>query len=198
MAKNSNNIFQWGAGAEGVAGGVWVANQPASGGLASGAPTSSSGTYASGNWFEIGWLSSDGITEAHSVDAEAKYAWQGLTRVKTVKSNEVRSFQFMALEENAVVLGLARPGSTVTSGASETVTQVKSSLGQDRRSFGLDLIVGDSIKRIIIPDGEVTEYGDVVYKSDDITVYQFTVTVYADANGLYYTEYNTAPGVLSA
>lgn len=192
MAKESSYAYNWGAGADGANSGVWV-------GVAGAAlPTSASGVIATGasGFGEVGWLSSDGITESHGMDSNPVNAWQGGSQIKILKNNETRSFKFQALEENAVVMGLLRPGSTVSTAGNVTTTRVKSATGSNRLPFVIDLIADASTKkRICIDSGEVSEFADVVYTDSALTVYEFTVSVYVQSDGGFYTEYSTAPGV---
>lgn len=160
------------------------------------APTDSTSSY-SGTWVELGWITDAGITESHSVTTTVKYAWQGGTAIRTVKSQDTRTFKFQCYEENAAVLGLLRPGSTVSTTGAATTTIVTAFTGQDFRAFGLDFADTDVHLRKIIPQGEAEATADVVYVSNDVTIYEFTVTCYPDTDLTLYTEYtdNTADEV---
>lgn len=144
---------------------------------------------------EVGWLSDNGVTENRSVNATQVYAMQNSSLIRTVKSQDTATFAFEALEENAVVLGLARPGSTATTTTGVTHTSVKASTVQDLRAFVIDLKDGGVNKRYIIPNGEVTSYPAPAYQGTNVTVWAFTVTPYPDSNGVFYEEYQDAAGV---
>lgn len=192
MAKNTDYAYNWGAGADGVNSGVWIGAAGAT------LPTSATGAPATGasGFGEAGWLSSDGITESHGMDSTPVNAWQGGSQIKILKNNETRAFKFQCLEENAVVLGLLRPGSTVSTTGGVTTTRVKSATGSNRLPFVIDLVASASVKkRLCIDAGEVSEFADIVYTDSALTVYEFTVAVYVQSDGGYYTEYSTAPGV---
>jgi hypothetical protein len=192
MSKNADWAYNWGAGAEGTDSGVWIAPPGTT------LPTDLDAWGA--GFGELGWLADGGITEGHSMDSTPTNAWQGGVLIKTVKSNEARTFQFQCLEENALVMGLLRPGSVASSAAGITTTHVKSGTGSDIRVSGYDLLVGSVHKRIIAPTSEVTTFGDIVYQSTAITVYEFTMTCYPDPehdNDLY-IEISNAPGVVVA
>ncbi len=62
---------------------------------------------------------------------------------------------------------------------------------EGRHRVGADLPVydGESMLRMFAPEAEISERGDVVYKGDEVTGYEVTVSVYPDAAGnlLYHT-----------
>lgn len=181
MAKNSDLAISWGAGAEGLDAGVYVA-------AASIAVPTTLGDLVAPDWDDVGWLSDAGITQSHTVDTTDKNAFQGAALIKRLKTGESHSFNFQCLEENAVVLGLLRPGSTRTVAAGLATTHVKSATGSDIRSFAIDLRSTGVAKQMIARKAEVTSFGDIVYQSTDLTVYEFTVTAYPDENGDYFVE----------
>lgn len=77
-------------------------------------------------WFDVGWLSDAGVTESPNQHQETKkYGWQGAGLVRVLRSQFENPFTFQGLEENAVVLGLMRPGKTVvTTGATAEVQTI--------------------------------------------------------------------------
>lgn len=286
MTKNSNNGHAYG----GIADGVWTAA------LNIIAPSDNTTAYPAG-WYETGWISDTGITEAASQQQTKKYGWQGGALFRILRSQSEHKFSFQALEENAVTMGLLRPNSvnTATAGAAEVqtitmtgtgtagtftitvpgyasttplaynaaTTAVASALstavggtvtvtgtpgssyvvtfpvalgnvglmtvlnsitgvtainvaettpgvsglnkisvapftGRNLRQFGIDMSDGVSRKRLYIPNGEATATGNVAYKSNDLTVWNFDVECYPDTSGNFFYDFNTnaalAPG----
>lgn len=261
------------------------------------APTLPLPTALPAGWYDLGWLDNDaGLTEAATLQETKKYGWQGGGLVRTLRSQFERPFTFTCLEENAVTLGLLRPGQaiTTTAGTAEvqtvtftgtgtagtfaltltgygtasglayniasaslqtalnagfnmtgitasgsaggpytvtfpaaygnvpTMTSVNNITGvtlithatttpgvittysqsvgttssQNIRQWAIDLVDGNVHHRFYIPRGEVTSGGDVVYKADDLTVYQFTLTPYL-TNGVFYTDLHDNPALAS-
>ncbi|MFB6535109.1 hypothetical protein ACFCY8_30195 [Streptomyces noursei] len=141
---------------------------------------------------DIGWISDDGITESNSTDTTEIKGWQGGQTVRKVISSSEMTFQFTAIETSKAVLELYHKGSKVTTTAGKSMLAVKAP-GPDRRMFGFDVIDGNSHIRIVIPDGEVTETGDITYKSDEAVSYELTITAYPGADGTVAYKYSDDP-----
>lgn len=127
-------------------------------------------------WEVLGLLSQDGLTESRSESQTDHWAW-GNTLVRSTRRQHKRTFQVTALEDNLTVFELANPGSTSdTTGGVTTRTVVVPQ--KDVRAFGFEFVDGDIMKRRIIPKGEVTAVGDVVYSDDGIAMTPLTITAY--------------------
>ncbi|MFJ7588433.1 hypothetical protein ACIQZO_13810 [Streptomyces sp. NPDC097617] len=141
---------------------------------------------------DIGWISDDGITESNSTDVTEIKGWQGGQTVRKVISSSEVSFSFTAIESSKTVLELYHKGSKVVTASGKSVLAIKAP-GPDRRVFGFDLVDGDAHIRIVIPDGEVTETGDITYKGDEAISYELTITAYPDASGTVAIKYSDDP-----
>lgn len=75
------------------------------------------------NFYEVGTLDDSGIQEAHSLNDNFVYDMAG-TLQRDIRNQEQRSFQFSAMERNAVVCGLLAPGSTVATTSTAEVQTV--------------------------------------------------------------------------
>lgn len=172
--KNRDNIRIYG----GEDGGVWVADKGTQGPSDLSAPAT--------GWTELGWISEDGLNLDQDADQKEFNAWQGGTIIKVVTSGAKRTFKFQCLEETAVVLGLAYPGLefTVTGTGDAKVAKgtVPGSIKTQEKAFVLDAV--DSIdgytKRYNVPTGTINPSNSVEHKFDDMTVYEFEVTVTDD------------------
>ncbi|MEV0608129.1 hypothetical protein AB0I61_17360 [Polymorphospora rubra] len=184
MAKNVDNVRVYGD----IDSGVWV------GPVGTTAPTSPI-TAPGVGWVELGWLGEDGITETREVSSDPKRAWQGGVTVRTVRANDSRRFTVIALETNATVAGLVRPGSVPTTAAGITHTPVRAFTGSDNRAWIIDTRDGAVDTRKVIARGEVVEVGDVAYQGSEITAYELTIECYPDSNGVLYDEYTNDPAL---
>lgn len=155
------------------------------------APTDLATAWGVG-WSAAGLLGEQGLTRGREQDTSDHYAWGGIL-LRTVKSKHKRTFRCIMLEDNLVTFGLLEPGSTTATAAGIDTRTVKVPTA-DPRAFGWDLQDGGAtVKRIIVPRGEITEVGDVVEGPEDITAYEVTVTVYPAADGTLYKEILATP-----
>lgn len=142
------------------------------------------GTAAlSADFFEIGSVSEDGITESTSQDRTDVFIWQGATLARRIPGQFEKTFQFSAAETTLLVLGVNYPGSTITQTAEGASVAEKPPV-TDVRSWVLHGVDGTRKQRVVIPKGEVTERGDVVWSSGEITVYDWTISCYTDSSGV--------------
>ena len=51
------------------------------------------------------------------------------------------------------------------------------------------MLLSNAVKRVVIPNGVVTEVGDVVYKDDEPLGYETTIQALPDSNGNTHYEY---------
>jgi hypothetical protein len=138
-------------------------------------------------WVDLGWLSDDGITEAYNDDSNEIKAWQGGTTVRRVISGSEATLEFTCIETKPDVVELFHKSGTIAAG----VLEVMAPTG-DERMFGLDVLDDDTYLRIVIPRGELTERGDVTYKSDEAVGYPMTITAYPGDSGLVLYKYSSS------
>jgi len=143
-------------------------------------PTNASAAL-SADFAEVGAVTDAGITESTSQEWNDIYIWQANLLARRVPGKYGKTFKFAAAETNLTVLGIQFTGSTITQTA-EGVTIEEKVPGTDTRSWVLHGIDGTRAQRIVIPSGEVTERGDVVWAAENITVYEWTLTAYPDSN----------------
>jgi hypothetical protein len=131
---------------------------------------------------EIGTISADGISEATSQETNDVFMWQGNALARRLRGQFTKEFTFAAMETSLVTLGVQFAGSTITQTA-EGVTIAEKPPTADRRNWVLHGIDGSRALRLVVPLGEVTGRGDVVWSSENVTVYEWTLTCYVDSSG---------------
>ncbi|MEU5160459.1 hypothetical protein AB0G74_12720 [Streptomyces sp. NPDC020875] len=153
-------------------------------------------TDSTTNWpaaaVDIGWISDDGITESNSAESSEIKGWQGGQTVRKVISSSEMTFSFTCIETSKTVLELYHKGSKVVTATGKHALAIKAP-GPDRRAYGFDVIDGTSHIRVVIPDGEVTETGDITYKGDEAVAYEITVTAYPGPDGTVAIKYSNDP-----
>lgn len=125
---------------------------------------------------ELGWISEDGVAINRTKDVSKFKAWQGGATVRQKVVGVEDTFKFQCLEETAITLGLYYPGSTSTTAAGVTTIQVPAGAVADERAWVLDFFDGDVQKRYTFARAEVGETAEVVHKSTEMTIYEYTVT----------------------
>ncbi|MFD7584194.1 hypothetical protein ACFV84_01975 [Kitasatospora sp. NPDC059811] len=155
------------------------------------APTDATSTWPAGA-VDLGWISDDGITESNSADTSEIKAWQHGQTVRKVISGSEMSFKFTCIETSKSVLELYHKGSKIITTSGKSVLAIKAP-GSDRRMFGFDVVDGNSHLRIVVPDGEVTEVGDIAYKNAEAIAYELTITAYPSADGTVAYKYSDDP-----
>lgn len=146
---------------------------------------------------ELGYVSEDGLTETRSDDWNAIRAWQNRTIVRQLLTGSDYTLAFSLLETTAVGLETYHSGSLMTDNGSVATMEVMEPTEQ-HYVFGLDVLDGDVHMRLIIPDGQVTEVGEIVYKNGEPLMYPLTITARSDPDGLVAIKMSDAEGWQSA
>lgn len=176
MSGNAKNTALW-SGAD-----VYVAPSGTAG------PATLTGAWPAG-WEAAGLLDgAEGFTESRDEDTSENYAW-GSILYRTTRSKHKRTFKFVALEDNAVTFDLVNPGSERASVAGVRTSKIKAPTSK-RFAIGFETRDGDRIKRRF-GEATVTEVGDIKEGEEDPTVYEVTVVMFPDADGVIYTTVET-------
>lgn len=126
---------------------------------------------------DVGYISEDGITQAISEDIGDIKAWQNGDVVRKVQTRHDVTYAFSMIETSATTL--ATFYGNYTSGTVEVTGEQL-----DHKSWIIDVIDGDDEIRIVIPDGQITERGDVSWKNDEAVAYNVTITAFPDQDGV--------------
>lgn len=140
-------------------------------------------TALAGAFFDIGALTDNGITDSTNQDTTDVYAWQGNALVATLLGNYTKTFKFAAQEVNGKTVAAQYAGSTVTQQA-WGISIAEKPLVRDVRPWVIHGISDSGkLQRIVIPQGQISERGDVVWSAKDVTVFEWTVKCYVDSSG---------------
>ena len=128
-----------------------------------------------------GYVSEDGVTQAIGSDVTEIKAWNGDTVRKIETSHDV-TLQFTLLETSTTTRRWYYGNAT------SSLSEVRSGQGI-RQAWVIDMVDGAKKIRLVVPDGQVTERGDVVYRLDEAVAYPITITAYPDSSGVKIYKY---------
>lgn len=141
----------------------------------------------------LGYVSEDGVTNDNSPESETVKAWGGDT-VLALQTDRPDTFGFTLLEVlNEDVLGVVYGEDKVTVDGSGNITVKATAEQLPSHAWVIDMIVRDGrAKRIVIPDGTLTNLATINYVDNDAVGYGITITSVPDSNGAYHYEYIAA------
>lgn len=144
-------------------------------------PTTLTGTLDAA-FEDVGWLSTDGVTESLGGSVDKKRGHQGQRVIRTRVNEGSTSYAFVALESKAQTASLryVEKSVTVTGGVRKAVRSSTQSIKV--RSAVIDFFDADDVtvqERLIIPRFEISPNGDKVMASD-IVAYPFMGEIIGD------------------
>lgn len=127
---------------------------------------------------ELGFVSEDGFTNSNTASSESIKEWGGriVKQVQTEKPDQFTGTFIEAL--NVDLLKTVYGDNNVTGTLTNGVTIRANATELPPSAWVVDMVLDGYYKRLVIADGQVTEVGDVVYKSDDVIGYPLTITAY--------------------
>ena len=158
-------------------------------------PTTASATLNSA-FVCLGYASDDGVVNAKSRETTEIKAWGGDTVAspQTGKTDQLKMKLIESLNKN--VLSVVHGSSNVSGTLESGLTIHENSKELDHGCWVIDTVLtGNAMRRIVVPDGKITEIGDVAYKDNEVIGYDITVTCYPSSalDGDTHVEYITGP-----
>lgn len=152
-------------------------------------PGSTSATLDSSIYKCLGYLTDEGVTNNDTVNKETVKAWGGDV-VLTTEDGKDDTFAFTMMEsKNADALKFIYGASNVTVADGEIHVNSKT-IGPDEYVVVIDMVLrGNVAKRIVIPDGQLQELGEIAYVGNDAIKYPVTINAMADSTGTTHHEY---------
>lgn len=173
MPVRGNNVKNVTVGKPKVGGAVFMAP--------SGTPLPATASEELNAAFEaLGYISEDGATNSGTRTVENIKEWGGEI-VRNPQTEKTDTWKMKFIEAlSLAVLKLTHGNDNVTGELETGITVRENAKELDRYVFVIDTVLNEyAIKRIVIPDGKVTEIADVVYKANEVVGYDCTITAYA-------------------
>ena len=128
---------------------------------------------------DAGYISEDGVSNDKSRESGEVKAWGGDT-VLNPQSSKKDTFKMTFIEAmNIETLGVVQGEDNVSGDLEEGITIRENSAELDHYAWVIDMVLNNNcVKRIVIPDAQVTELAEVVYKDEDPVGYDATLTAY--------------------
>lgn len=137
----------------------------------------------------LGYVSEDGMTQEITRESEEIKAWGGDT-ILTPQTSFAEKFSFKLVEALNVDVRKAVYGdSNVTGTLAQGITTTVNSTELTAHAWVVDMNYNEALSRIVIPNGKVTEIGEITYVDGEPVGYELTITALPDASGNCSYEY---------
>lgn len=183
MAGTGNTAANVTVGKPSLAGAFWIAPSGTT------TPTSADATLNAA--FKcLGYLGEEGLKKITGKTVEEIKAWGGDV-VATPQTEFSDKFSTTFIEALNIEVLKAVYGSTNVSGDLTAGITVKVNSQENANAvFVVDMIAtGDVLYRMVIPDGKITEIGEVEYVDGKPIGYEATIQTYPDSSGNNHYEY---------
>ena len=180
MAQTVGNVS---AGKPALASGVYRA--PSGTTLPTDASTALAQAYVA-----LGYCGEGGVVNSNSPSSTDIKAWGGDT-VLTLQEEKTDTFQCTLIEAlNVEVLKAVYGSSNVTGTLADGLTVNATSDEQEEAVWVIEMLLNsNTVKRIVIPHGKISEIGDISYTDSDAIGYEITITALPGSTGKTHYEY---------
>lgn len=135
-----------------------------------------------GAFTDLGYLSEDGVVMTTETNVETIRAWQRGDTVRKVQTEHDTMFAFTLIESKNAAFKAFFGDDNVTGAADDVTIEVNADEGVSA-AWVLQVIDTDALIRVVIPNAQVTERGEVQFVNGAPVGYPITVTAYPDASG---------------
>ena len=152
-------------------------------------PTNATAEPAEG-FKDLGFVSEDGVTNSNSPSSQNIKAWGGAIvyayQDEKPDTMKLKLIEALNPEVHKAVYGSDNVEGTLESGITITANAKEA----EESAWVIDMALRENtMKRIVIPDGKVTQVGDIVYVDNNVIGYDITITCLPDESGNTHYEY---------
>ena len=137
----------------------------------------------------LGYAADAGLTNQNSRSSEAIKAWGGDT-VLSIQTEKTDTFTVTLIEaKNPDVQKVVNGDSNVTGSISDGIVVKVNAKELDYHAWIFDMVIRGGVMRIVIPNGKVTEIGEITYVDNEAIAYPITISAEPDTEGNSHYEY---------
>lgn len=148
-------------------------------------PTTTAAAWTS--FTDVGYLTTDGPAMTPSVASKEINGWQSRLPIRTLITARSLDIKANLQQMTGTNLKLAFGGGTITSLGGGDYKFAPPSLGSvDERAAGLEVLDGTFIYRFLFPRLIVRDVGDIIFKNDEETHFDLTLSLLEPASGDFF------------
>ena len=153
-------------------------------------PPSDATTALAADFKALGYCSEAGLVNSNSPSMTNIKAWGGDT-VLVIQEEKQDTFQVTLIEALNLEVLKAVYGSGNITGALATGVTVEACADEPAEGvWAIDMVLNsNTVKRITIPHGKISEVGDITYSDSDAIGYEITIQALPDSSGNTHYEY---------